>query len=669
MNHLSTTIGTLAFIFAAQTMAAPAVKLTREDLLKGSKVPEHREFPLTSKVGACEDFHKYVCDGVESSFKLPKDRSNWTFAFSDSAERLLQAKKNFFKALKKGYEPKLERSKNVRRLFVACMNVKARTQGEKVLVQNQIREISSIKTADQLKEFISKRSISPFFSFIEIDDIPNQDNPLRNDVFLAVDGMTLPEKTYYDKPENVEDVRRLAVALFTDLKMDKVQDRAKAVVEFERALAKTYPLPAEFRQIISSNTYMSREDFIKKYPHVPFDATFAAMADDTKVRNVTKDSLALLDGYFKDTPIMNIQSVLIYHTLKGYMDDAYPKYFKTYFAFQKKHLGGPEVRPDREERCTKTTMRSLGMELDAELIPILFPDFPAQKVVDLAQEVRGSILKGIEKNEWLSKDARKEADSKMRNATLKLVKPETEKDWNFLDVADLDEKKPIENAIAIAQARINKFLKELKEDRVRTRWSSGPLTVNAYYSPMDNQFVLLQGILQYPFFDAGMNRIENIGAMGTVVGHELGHGIDDEGSKYDTAGKLRQWMTMKDLKEFTDRGQKFVDRFNKAGFDGRLTLGENIGDHVGLTFARDTAFGDKEPSLEDARKFYMAYARVWCAVNRPEYEQLLIKTDPHALGRARINEQVIHHDLFHKAFACKAGDKMWVDPKDRIRVW
>lgn len=663
----------LAAVLMAPSLHAETKKPrtpTRAELLKGARVPERRDFPRDTKVSACENFHKHVCGPVEKAFKLPKDRSMWTFAFSDSAERLLQVKKNYFKGLQKGYEATHPRGKNVKTFFLSCMNVKARTPEEKALVQAQIREISTASTLDALRKLSADRMFTPFFSFAELDDIPNQDNPLRSDVYLSTDGLSLPEKTYYEKKENVEDVRALAEELFKALKLDKPVERARAVVTYETGLAKVYPTPAEFRQLISARTYMPQKNWLETYPMLHLSGVFGKLPESTQIRNLTKDGFEYLNGYLKSASVRDVQSVMIYNSVRDLMDDAYPKFFKAHYKFQRKHLGAPPVRPDREERCTRQVSWSLGRELDAELLPIMFPNFPVDEAVEVGEAVRAAILRGLEKNTWLSKEGREEAIRKIRLAELSLVKPRTEADWNFIQVSDLDEKKYFENYRMIRQARIDQMLRELSEDRNPTRWYMGPLTVNAYYTSADNKFVLPQGILQYPFFDGGLSRAENIGAMGAVVGHELGHGIDDEGAKYDSKGLLRQWMTMNDLKVFGERGGKFVERFNRIGHDGRLTLGENIGDHVGLTFAADAAFPDPvKADMEEVKKFFAAYARVWCGVNTPEMEKLLLKTDPHALGRARINEQVIHIDLFQKAYQCKAGDKMYLPPEERIRVW
>ena len=178
------------------------------------------------------------------------------------------------------------------------------------------------------------------------------------------------------------------------------------------------------------------------------------------------------------------------------------------------------------------------------------------------------------------------------------------------------------------------------------------------------------GILQAPFYDSKSAASSNIGAIGSVIGHELGHAIDDQGSEFDADGSQRAWMTKKDLENFRKRTTFLVAQFISIGRDGKLTLGENIGDLVGLTAAYDAAFPQEMKTTQTEKKdFFTAYARNWCVVLRPELEKLLTKTDPHAMGYARINEQVIHQHAFYEAFGYKKGDKMFLPPEKRIQVW
>ena len=179
------------------------------------------------------------------------------------------------------------------------------------------------------------------------------------------------------------------------------------------------------------------------------------------------------------------------------------------------------------------------------------------------------------------------------------------------------------------------------------------------------------GILQYPFYDPSLSDVQNVAAVGAVIGHELGHGIDDQGARYDSTGKQRQWMSESDLKNFSDRTNPLIAQFDAIGHNGRLTQGENIGDLVGLTAAYNVASKDpefqKNPALQ--KELFLSFGRVWCTVARPKYEETRLKTDPHSLGFARVNEQVKQQPGFSQAFQCKANDPMVLSKEKLVKIW
>ncbi len=177
------------------------------------------------------------------------------------------------------------------------------------------------------------------------------------------------------------------------------------------------------------------------------------------------------------------------------------------------------------------------------------------------------------------------------------------------------------------------------------------------------------GILQYPFYDPNLPDEMNLGAVGVVIGHELGHGIDDEGAKYDATGALHQWMTAADIQRFQERGRKLVEQFNRIGHDGVLTLGENIGDLTGITFAYNAAFPSGQGDQAQKKNFFLQHARLWCGVERPEYAKMQLKTNPHARGWARVNQQVKNQPEFAKAFACQSKDAMVLPPQSVVKIW
>lgn len=643
--------------------------LTRQELLKGAQIPEKRQFAESAKYPACENFHKYVCDQEESSFKLPADRAFWYFSFSDNSERILQARKNFFKKISKGFNPEGERIAQVKNFYKACMDAKASAGSEKAYVNKVKEQYASLKSTADFRSYISKNLGSAEFTGLQIASEANQQDPNFDDVLLLGVVATFPVASYYKDPAALADLESLAADLFKDIGFKDWKERAKQLVQFETQFNEFMPLPAEFRQLIGADTYKPREQFVSSYGNIDWKPLFSRIPERTKLRDFTSKVLSTFNTQLGQADRTTLESVFVFHSLKDYLDDGYPNFQKKYQTFRSKYEGVPAQRSPRDERCTQSTVAAFSFEIDEYLIPILFPDFPQEKVIALAERVRQAILQGLDKNQWLSKAAKVEAKKKMSTAPLHLVKPSRLEDWDFKSVRTYSSKNPIENSLIYKQALMDKMFEDLKSNRNRQKWGYSPLTLNAYYQPSDNHFFLLQGILQPPFFDPNASEIENFGAIGSVVGHELGHGIDDSGARFDSEGKVRQWMTIKDLGEFSKRGSQFASRFDAVGHNGRLTLGENIGDHVGVTFSYAAAFEGKSPSKEEKQRFFKAYARVWCSVYTPAAEQSQIKTDPHSIGRERINQQVIHIDGFYDAFDCKAGDKMYVAPSDRIRIW
>lgn len=637
-----------------------------------SEIPDRREFPVNPAISPCENFYEHACSNVISSFKLRDDRSAHTFAFSDSRERILERKKNFLKELSAKMQAKEKlspRSETLAKVYGACMDVDARKAEELAKVKSTVEAVNALKTREAFLGYLQQQRDRSEYSFVGIGDAPNQDNPDFNDFYFVTDMMTLPERSYYLKPEVTADFQKTVEEFFKIIGDKKPQETAKAVLELETAYAKKAPLPAEMREIYSQKSSIKKADVRKKYPTFRLEGPLDRVPEKTNIRHFIPETFAFVEKQLASTDLNRLKALYLYQALSPIMDDAYPEYFQMGFAFRQKHLGESKVRPEREERCTQMVMRNFDKEIDAEVLPLMFPDFPEEKFIALAESVRAAIIEGVKTNQWLSEAGKKGAIEKMSKAKLQLVKPRNEEEWYFNPEVAYDAKKPLENMVKLEEALTERMFKELPEQRNRNRWGMGPLTVNAYYSPPDNKFVMPIGILQYPFYDPQLPVEVNLGAVGAVIGHELGHGIDDQGAKYDSDGKLRQWMSDADIKNFQKRGRNFIEQFNKIGHNGELTLGENIGDLTGVTFAYNAAFPGGKGKLEDKQKFFLQYARVWCGVELPKYSERLLKVDPHSRGWARVNQQVKNQKAFAEAFSCKKGDAMVLPDEEIVRIW
>ncbi len=655
-------------------IAAGAINTGAAQPKKSSKIPERREFPVNKTVDACGDFFEYACSEAISSFELRPDRSRHIFSFNDSSERLLDKKKKYLAGLLVEKRMLDGREKDLRDNYQACMDEAGSKVDEKAIVERTLKEIDGLKTSADVAKWAGKRVTGGEYSGYEIGAIANQDEPAMEDFLVLADMKTLPERSYYDKKDVVKDLEGVVAEFFKTLKFTDAAKRAGRVIAFEKEFAQTYPLPAEMRELFSSKRYIGKVEFAARHPHLALTPALDKVPEGTLLRDIAPENFAWIDRQFVSGNVETLKDFYRWQAVSGIMDDAYRRFYKKSFEFNRKHLGGPEKRPPRDERCAQMAISQFGKELDSVLIDRIFPDFPTEKFVALAEKVRAEIVRGIEQNRWLDSAGRQGAVQKIKTAKLQLVKPNTEEEWDFNPAAKYSPVARHSNGFVIEKALTTRMFERLGKPRNRDRWSMSPLTVNAYYSASDNKFVMPLGILQYPFYDPKAPDHVNLGAVGAVIGHELGHGIDDKGSKYDNEGRLKQWMTDGDLSEFRKLTAGLVTQFDAIGHNGKLTLGENIGDLVGLTFGYKTAFSmasgsEVIPPASAKRNFFTQYARVWCGVVRPKMAELLLKTDSHSAVRARVNEQVKHQAGFQEAFSCKEGDKMVLKPEQRISVW
>lgn len=678
MNYLKNHVVLSALLISASLCSTPvfAGKTVSESSTKkapSSEIPEKREFPLNTAVNPCEDFHKYVCSEVEASFKLRPDRSRHLFAFSDSNERILELKKKFMAELpqKKNLN---ERSEQLRDLYVSCMDPKAHAASEKAEVKRFQKDLKEINSVEELITYLNTQSSKGLFgAFMNMGNTPDLDNPKKLNIYLGGSLMNLPDHKYYEDAKLMADYKTLILAFIKTIepkvKVADAEKRAEDLVNLEKDFIKVYPLAAVRRQRWSERFLSSQENTVKKYPNLKLDILFKRVPKEALVSQPIAETATFLNEELPKRPLTVWKDFLLVRNLSDQLDDGYPKFFQQGFDFEKKYFGGSETRSVRAERCTDLVTHHFMKELDAAMVDQVFPSFDEKKVQDVAESIRASILDGLKNNKWLSAEGKKGALAKIKTARLQLVKPHTDKEWNFMPIRKYTKTDVMVNLHLYHEAAYSKMMKELQEPTNQDAWAMGPLTVNAYYSENENKFVLPIGILQYPFYNKDGSLLENLGAVGSVMGHELGHSIDDNGAKYDSEGRLKQWMSQKDVFDFAARQDKLVEQFKKADFDGRLTLGENTADLVGVTFAFNAAFPGGKGSVEDKKNFFIAYGRLWCSVSRPDFDKLMRKTDAHANGTARINQQVKQQPAFAEAFQCKAGDQMTLPENERVQIW
>lgn len=639
---------------------------------KSSQIPDRREFPVNNEVNACTDFFQHACGPAIDKFQLREDRSRHIFSFNDSNERILDAKKAYLKTLAAQTQFN-EKSKQLHDYYVSCMDQDARKAEEVTYLKDTVQKVNAFKTKKEFAQFLVGQTLIGQSSHVMGENINNLDNSDIYDFLILPSQLTsLPEKSYYTNKDLMKEFENIATDFFKLAGMDKPEERAKWVAQFETEYINNYPTPAQFREVWTKRTFATKAQLLK-LKNLELDKLLAKVPAKTKIRNPLDKVMVFLNNTFEKYSLEQLKTVYIFQVAEGHLDEAFPEYFNRGFAFRNKYLGGSPKRSSLDERCTQDTMAKFGKEMDSQLFDQFFPNFPEQKFVALLEKVRGSIIEGLNNNKWLSPKSKANAIKKMKMAQFQVVKPKTEAEWDFNPAAAYNAKTYINNQKVLAGNLKARELVRLGKPVDKSTWYMGPLTVNAYYDPTSNKFVMPAGILQYPFYDPALPDWVNLGAVGAVVGHELGHGVDDQGSQYDEKGKVRQWMTSKDVETFQNRGAKLIAQFEAAGHNGKLTLGENIGDLVGVTFAYNAAKNvmPMDPMAREVatKDFFLQYARAWCGVIRPKQAELLLKTDSHSLVWARVNEQMKHQPDFAKVYNCKAGDKLYLPENERVTIW
>lgn len=629
-----------------------------------------RAYPIDTSVRPCQDFHQHICNKVEKGFTLPSDRPAYFFAFSDSMESLLNYKKQYFSKLQY-LKAENAREQKLKDAYLACLNPTSLKADEETYLSKINSELKGLTNRRQLLSYLSSKVLSGDASLIDYIVIRNMDNPDYNDVVFLPATMTYPERSYYSKPDAKTDLVSLMTAFFEAVGVEEAQTRAEQLYDYEYKFSQVFPVPNEIRDLINKRTKTSKAELLK-FKNLALHPVLAKVPTRTHIRSIAPKALAYVNEVLGKMPEQQLKDFYLYYALKDILVESSPTYFGKYYQLQAKYMGASPVRPAREERCTTYVMRTFAMELDAILWERVFPDFPRKKFIDLAETIRSSLVDTLKENKWLSAKAKAGAIKKMSTAELMLVSPENDTQWNFNPETKVIATGKVTNDVTLKAAKRQRDFKELSQKIPRDRWEMGPLSVNAYYDASLNHFVVPVAILQSPFFSPKQTHLQNLAAIGSVIGHELGHGIDDKGYLYDEVGRLRSWVTPRDKIGLEAHSRPLVNLFNSVGHNGTMTLGENTGDNVGLAASFRAAFPNYAPgkySQLKLQEFYQQYARVWCEVQTDSFREMRLKVDAHSLGKERINQQVRQQAGFYEAYGCQETDAMYLPPNKRVKIW
>lgn len=631
-----------------------------------------------------EDFYEYACGGWMKANPLKPEFSRYG-TFDQLRENNRTQVRDLIIGLDTKNAPQGSMAQKIGDLYALGLDsIKLNLDGAQPIMGDVVA-INQTPKADLIDLIAVMPGISAFFATgVEADMMDSNANAM----YWSQGGLGLGDRDYYlEDSENARDLRdayRKYVMTLTRLVGydEAAQQRvADNVMKIETALAEAAMSREELRNPAASYNPMTMQELAERYPNVDLKRYFAKQGinDINSVIIGQPKSLAAVDSILANATEQELHD---YFTA-GYIASAAPYLsddFVTADFLLSKAVSGVQEPLPRWKRAVSVPNSLLGEAVGQLYVEKYFPPTSKNKMLDLVANLKTALRQHIDALTWMSDTTKARAREKLDAFTVKIGYPDKWRDYSKLDI---DRRKSYWDNIKGAIKHEQDYnLSDWGKPVDRDRWFMTPQTVNAYYNPTTNEICFPAGILQAPYFNPDADPAENYGAIGVVIGHEMTHGFDDQGSQFDKDGNLSNWWTENDRKRFNELTDGLAEQFNRiivlgdTHANGRFTLGENIADQGGLRVAYTAyhnSLGDSKGEVIDGftpdQRFYLSYANVWAGNIRDEEILLRTKTDPHSLGRWRVNGSLRNIEPFFNAFNIKEGDKMYMPVDQRVIIW
>jgi len=636
---------------------------------------------------AGDDFFRYANGVWLDTFELPASRSSYG-SFTVLSDRSDQRVRGIIEDLSQAEPPQDSIEQKISDYYLSYMDINTLNDRGIRPLQDGLSRLQEIDSRDELviafgRSFI-ENTATPFGFYVGAD----RSNPNRHQLVLSVGGISLPDRDYYlrDTAE-FRDVRAAFVEHITEIfelaSIEDASDKARSILDLETAIAENlWPRNQRRNRDLTYNP-MTYGEFKTTYSEFDWDSYFnAAGISQLEDLNVSYPSaMSPVIGLVNSIPIDDWVSYMTYRlivdsasTLSEDLDNARFDFYSTVLR------GVPEQRERWERGVARVgALNSLGEAVGQVYVQRHFPESAKQQMEQLVENLRSALAQSIDEIEWMSTTTKNEAHKKLQSFRPKIAYPDEWRDFSSLEI---DRNDLFANAQSIREFNHADEIQRLGKPTNREEWGMTPQTVNAYYNSSFNEIVFPAGILQPPFFDPNADAAVNYGGIGAVIGHEMGHGFDDQGSKSDFAGIQRNWWTDEDRANFEELTKAIASQYEKfqpvPGYfiDGNFTLGENIGDIGGLSLAYrayQMSLNGEEPPIIDGltgdQRFFLAWAQVWQRKYREDALIQRLTSDPHSPSEFRVNGVVRNFDEWYEAFDVQAGDKLHLPSEERVRIW
>ncbi|MEN8776967.1 MAG: M13 family metallopeptidase [Polaribacter sp.] len=681
----TTAIATLTFVGCKEEKSAETAGIVLEN--------------MDTSVKPTDDFFKHVNGNWLKNTKIPDDRTSWggfgelrKKTDADVLNILNQAiaERDFPKVKDaKGNEIDSDQEKAVN-YYQTIMDTVARNKQGKAPVLPFLTKVDEIKTKKDVENYIT--NMAPygggvFYGFGVFNDLKNSSQYAG---YLGAGSLGMTRDYYVDAKvaDKLAKYEEFVAKMLQEFGDDAAtaKKNAATIVAFEKSLAEPMMTKEERRDTRKMYNPMTVAQLTKLAPAINWKAhlTGIGVADLDNVIVTDPGYFKAMSSIFNNRSVADIKLLLRWNTINSALSSLSTDLEKANWEFYSKEMSGAKKQRPRDERALGNLNGAIGEALGKLYVEKMFPPEAKAKAKEMIDNVMLGFEKRIAQLPWMSEETKTKALEKLHKLTVKIAYPDVWKDYTELQVKGLEEGGSyFENAINVTKWNYNKNMAKLGKEVDRTEWGMSPQTVNAYFNPVNNEIVFPAAILQPPFYNYKADEAVNYGGIGAVIGHEISHSFDDSGARFDGDGNLKNWWTDKDAEEFKKAGKKLIDQFStivaidSMKLNGEFTLGENIGDLGGVQAAYEglQIFLDKNgrPGKIDnytpEQRFFLSWGTIWRTKMRDEALKNRIMTDSHAPGMYRAYMPLKNVDAFYQAFNVQPGDKMYLKPEDRVRIW
>jgi predicted metalloendopeptidase len=643
---------------------------------------------LDRSANACQDFNRFANGGWMDKNPIPAAYSRW-----GRFELLDEQNQNVLHGILDGLVAKKKFANSdeqkIADFYGSCMDEKnIEAEGIKPL-EPELQRIAQITDLVSLEDEIARlhaHRIPAVFGFGASQDFKDSTQIIAQ---VVQGGLGLPDRDYYTSDDSKSKATREEYGRHVTRTFELMGDsperaaaEAKTVVNLETKLAEKSLTRVQRRNPEANYHPMIKTQLLEMTPDFDWSRYFRGIGlpEIGKVNVGQPDFFKAADKLLTSTPVDEWKTYLRWHLVNAASSTLSSKFVLESFNFNGKYMQGTTEMLPRWKRCVASTDRALGEALGKLYVAKTFTPAAKNRARTMVANLIAALREDLTTLSWMSQETRQKAIGKLEAYVRKIGYPDK---WRDYEALQINRGAYYNNAVSAGEFDFKRNLVKIGKPVDRTEWGMSPPTVNAYYNPQFNEIVFPAGILQPPFYDPKADDAFNYGGIGAVIGHEMTHGFDDQGARFDANGNLAMWWTPDDYKKFTDRTNCVVQQFDSYEVEpglhqkGQLVVGESVADLGGLTVAyaayQKSLQGKPRPKdingFTSEQRFFLGWAQVWAQNIRPEAARLRTATDSHPLGRFRVNGPLSNMPSFASAFACKEGDAMVRPPDKRCQIW